>query len=174
MDAVRLLPLSFISFALPSKMICGDHGALSWIPFQLVLSCVVLYVCVGLLACHALGYQVFFLQSLVCCTAYFQNSCILFLFCCSDLPPQVVFMKVLLLSQGSLLHFVFCNDMSHVSASLVASAAVRRQQFNVYWLGLSPCLFLLSGWFSMRPTVVFFAVARHWRSSNIHSRVPSS
>ena len=34
-----------------------------------------------------------------------------------------------------------------------------RQQFNVYWLGLSSCLFLLLGLSSMRPIIVFFAVA---------------
>ena len=50
-----------------------------------MLSCVVLFACVGLLACHALGHHVFFSQSLVCCTARFWNLCILFLFCCSDL-----------------------------------------------------------------------------------------
>ena len=61
-----------------------------------------------------LGYHVVFPQSLVWCTARFRNLCILFLFVAVIWLGQVVFIKLLLLSLGLLLHF-----FSHVHALLV-------------------------------------------------------
>ena len=75
------------------------------LPFQLVLSCVVLYVCVGLLACHALGYHVFFLSRwfvvLHASVIYASSS----FFAAVTWILQVGFMKLLLLPHGLLLPF---------------------------------------------------------------------
>ena len=62
-----------------------------------------------------LGRHVVFNQLLVWCVARFRNLCILFLFVAGLWLLQVVFMKLLLLSHGLLLH-LFHYDIPLVSA----------------------------------------------------------
>ena len=72
----------------------------------------VVYVCVGLPACHELGHHVFFHDMLVCRFCTLSNLCILFLFAAVILLLRVVLMKLLLLPHGLLLHFFFHHDFS--------------------------------------------------------------
>ena len=78
----------------------------------------------------------------------------------------------------------FCSFVNVPLLCPCSRRAAVRQLRIVCWLGLSPCLFSISGSSSIYPGLVFGAVAfichicascfYHWRSSNIHPRVLSS
>ena len=80
------------------------------LPFHLVLVawfyCMFVWVCSHVIR---LGHHVVFTGLLVWCTARFRNLCILFLFVAVIWLLQVVFIKLLLLSHGLLLHFYYSD-----------------------------------------------------------------